>query len=55
VTSQFLCFVPSRLSASLRIILLTVLATQWTAALHAGSRVTFHSFLELPLCFSRLS
>jgi hypothetical protein len=32
-----------------------VLATQLSAVLHAGSRVTFQSFLNLRLCFSKLS
>jgi hypothetical protein len=30
------------------------LATQFTAVLHGGSRVTCHIFLNLRLCFSRL-
>jgi hypothetical protein len=44
-----------RLCAFLRVIRLMVSATQLTAALHAGSRVTYHSFLNLLLCFSRPS
>jgi hypothetical protein len=31
-----------------------VLATQLSAVLHAGSRVTGHSFLNLHLCFSKI-
>jgi hypothetical protein len=54
VTSQFPTFVSHRSSAFLRVIRLMVLATQLTAVLHAGSRVTCHSFLNF-LCFSRRS
>jgi hypothetical protein len=55
VSSQFFTFVSHRSSAFLRVIRLMVLATQLSAVLHAGSQVTFHSFLNLLLCFSRLS
>jgi hypothetical protein len=55
VTSQFSIFVSRRSNAFLRIIRLTILATELTAVLRAGSRVTCHRFLNLRLCFSRLS
>jgi hypothetical protein len=48
----YFCFPPS---AFLRVFRLTVLKTQLTAVLHAGSWVIYHSFLNLDLCFSRLS
>jgi hypothetical protein len=41
----------SRSSALFRAILLIVLVTQFTAVLHAGSRVSCHNFLSLCLCF----
>jgi hypothetical protein len=47
--------VPYRSSTFLQVICLIVSATQLTAVLHAGFRVTCHSFLNLRLCFSRLS
>jgi hypothetical protein len=55
VTSQFPPFVSRRSSNFLRVIRLLVLATLLTVVLHAGSRVTCRSFLNLPVCFSRLS
>jgi hypothetical protein len=55
MTSQFLNILPHHLSAFLQVIRLMVLATHLTAVLHAGSQVTCHSFLNLHLCFSRLS
>jgi hypothetical protein len=55
VTSQFPTFVSHLPSAFLCVIRLKVLATQLNAVLRTGSRVTCHSFLNLRLCFSRLS
>jgi hypothetical protein len=55
VTSQFHTFVSHHLNAFLRVIHLIVLVTQLTAVLHAGSWVTCCSFLNLHLCFSRLT
>jgi hypothetical protein len=55
VTSQFPTLVSHRSSAFLRVIRLTVLVTQFTAILHAGSRVSCHNFLSLCLCLSRRS
>jgi hypothetical protein len=51
VTSQFPILVSQRSS----VIPLMVLVTQLTAILHVGSQVTYHSFLNHRLCFSRLS
>jgi hypothetical protein len=48
------CFSSHRSNAFLRVILLMALAKQLTAVLHAGSRVTCHSFLNLLLCFNTL-
>jgi hypothetical protein len=55
VTSQFPTSVSRRSNAFLRVIRLKALATQLTAFLHAGSRVTCHSVLNPCLCFRRLS
>jgi hypothetical protein len=55
MTSQFPTFVSHRSNALLRVIRLMVLETELTAVIHAGFRVTCHSFLSLRLCFSRLS
>jgi hypothetical protein len=52
--SSLLLF-PRRSSTLLRVILLMVLATLLTSVLHAGSRVSCHSFLNLRLCLSKLS
>jgi hypothetical protein len=51
VTSQFPIFVSHRSNAFLRVIRLMGLATQLTAVLYAGSRVSGHNFLNLRLCF----
>jgi hypothetical protein len=53
LTVFYFCF--RRSSTFLRVTRLMVLATQLTAVLHAGSRVTYLSLLDLRLCFSRLS
>jgi hypothetical protein len=55
VTSQLHTFVLHRLSAFLPVIHLMILATQLTAVLHSGSRVTYHSFVKLHLRFNKLS
>jgi hypothetical protein len=55
VTTQFPNLVSHCSSAFLRGIHLMVLATQLTAVLHAGSRVSCHSFLNVRLRSSRLS
>jgi hypothetical protein len=55
VTAQFPSFASHHLTAFLWFVHLMVLVTQLTAVLHAGSRVTCYSFLNLCLCFSRLS
>jgi hypothetical protein len=55
VTSQLSTFVFNRSSAFIRVIRLLVLATPLSAVLHAGSRVTCYNFLNLHLCFSKLS
>jgi hypothetical protein len=55
MTSQFPTFVSHQWSDFLRVLRLMVLVTHSTTVLHAGSQVTCHSFLNLRLCFSRLS
>jgi hypothetical protein len=47
--------VSNSLSAFLRVIHLMVLAIHLSVVLHAGSRVIFHCFLNLRLCFSKFS
>jgi hypothetical protein len=49
VTSVLLIFVFHRSSALLRVIRWTNFVTQWTAALHAGSLVSCHNFLNFGL------
>jgi hypothetical protein len=55
VTSHFRNFVSHASSAFLLVMSLIILATQLSVLLHAGSWVTRHTFLNLPLCFSKLS
>jgi hypothetical protein len=55
VPLQFPNFLSHRSSGFLRVIRLMILATQLTALLHTGSRVTCPSFLKLCLRFGRLS
>jgi hypothetical protein len=52
VASALPIFVSHRSSVSLRVIRLIAFETQWTAVLHAGSRVSCHNFLSLCLCFN---
>jgi hypothetical protein len=55
VTSHSLPFLSHRSSAFIWVIPLMAFTTQLTAILHAGSRVTCHSFLSHLSCFNRLS
>jgi hypothetical protein len=55
VASQFPIVVSHLSTAFLRVIRLTVLATQLTAVLYSASRVTWHGFINLCLCYIRRS
>jgi hypothetical protein len=55
VTSQFHIRFFHLSSAFLQVVRLIVFVTQFTAVLHAVSRVSCHNFLDLRLCFNSRS